>query len=68
MGVILNSTPLKTILTGRHLLVVCMVPPGEFTKRGSFMASMGTLCILIKMFEIKVCEAPESKRMVAGVE
>jgi hypothetical protein len=28
--------------------VVCMVPPGEFTKRGSSMASMGTLCILTK--------------------
>jgi hypothetical protein len=25
-------------------------------------------CILTKMLEIKVCEAPESKRMVAGVE
>jgi hypothetical protein len=36
-----------------------MVPPGEFTKRGYFMASMGTLCILTKIFEIKVCEAPE---------
>jgi hypothetical protein len=45
-----------------------MVPPGEFTKRGSFMASMGTLCILTKMLEIKVCEALESKRMVVGVE
>jgi hypothetical protein len=45
-----------------------MVPPGEFTKRGSFMASMGILCILTKMLEIKVCEALESKRMVAGVE
>jgi hypothetical protein len=45
-----------------------MVPPGEFTKRGSFMASMGTLCILTKMLEIKVCEAPESKRIVVGVE
>jgi hypothetical protein len=45
-----------------------MVPLGEFTKRGSFMASMGTLCILTNMLEIKVCEAPESKRMVTGVE
>jgi hypothetical protein len=45
-----------------------MVPLGEFTKRGSFMASIGTLCILTKMLEIKVCEALESKRMVAGVE
>jgi hypothetical protein len=32
------------------------------------MASMGTLCIPTKMLEIKVCEALESKRMVAGVE
>jgi hypothetical protein len=32
------------------------------------MASMGTLCILTKIFEIKVYEAPESKRMVAEVE
>jgi hypothetical protein len=45
-----------------------MVPPGEFTERGSFMASMGTLCILTKMWEIKVWEALESKRMVARVE
>jgi hypothetical protein len=45
-----------------------MVPPSEFTKRGSFMASMCTLCILTKMFEIKVYEAPGSKRMIAGVE
>jgi hypothetical protein len=45
-----------------------MVPPGEFIKRGSFMASMGTLCFLTKMLEIKVCEAPKSKIMVAGVE
>jgi hypothetical protein len=45
-----------------------MVPPGEFTKRGSFMVNMGTLCILTKMLEIKVREALESKRMVAGVE
>jgi hypothetical protein len=45
-----------------------MAPPGEFTKRGSFMASMGTPYILTKILEIKVCEAPESKRMVAGVE
>jgi hypothetical protein len=29
---------------------------------------MGTLCILTKMLEIKVCEAPELKRMIAGVE
>jgi hypothetical protein len=45
-----------------------MVPPGVFTKRGSFMASMGILCILTKVWKMNVCEAPESNKMVAGVE
>jgi hypothetical protein len=45
-----------------------MVPLGEFTKRGSFMTSMGMLCILTKVWEINVCEAPESNKTVVGVK
>ena len=35
---------------------------------GSFMAYKGMLCVLTNAFDMKECEAPESKRMVAGVE
>jgi hypothetical protein len=35
---------------------------------GSFMAHKGMLCILTKAYEMKECDAPESKRMVAKVE
>ena len=45
-----------------------MVPPGEFTNMGFFMARKGMLCTLTKACEIKECDAPESKRTVAEVE
>ena len=45
-----------------------MVPPGEFTNMGFFMARKGMLCTLTKAYEIKDCDAPESKRTVAKVE
>ena len=35
---------------------------------GSFMAHKGMLCILINVYDMKECEAPESKRTMAGVE
>jgi hypothetical protein len=35
---------------------------------GFFMATKGMLCILTKVCEMKECEAPESKRTVAGIE
>jgi len=33
-----------------------------------FMAQADILWVLTKACEMKVCEAPESKRMIAGVE
>ena len=45
-----------------------ILPPGEFTSMGFFMAHKGMLCILTKAWEIKECEAPESKSTVAEIE
>jgi hypothetical protein len=45
-----------------------MLPPGEFTKIGFFMAHKWILCILTNDCDMKECDAPESKRTVAGVE
>jgi hypothetical protein len=45
-----------------------MLPPGEFTSIGFFMAHKGILCILTKAWEMKECEALESKSTAAEVE
>jgi len=68
MGLTLKSTPLKVKLIGKQHCEVGIVPSDEFTVMGLFMAQAGILCVLMKACEMNVCEAPESKRMVAGVE
>jgi hypothetical protein len=45
-----------------------MLPPGEFTSIEFFMAHKGILCVLTNAYDMKECDAPESKRIVAGVE
>ena len=45
-----------------------MLPLGEFTSMGFFMAHKGMLCILTKAYEMKECDAPESKRTAAEIE
>jgi len=45
-----------------------MGPPGEFINIWFFMDTNGMLCMVTNVWEIKVCEAPESKRTVAGME
>jgi hypothetical protein len=35
---------------------------------GFFMAHKGMLCVLTNIWDMNECEAPESKRTVAGVE
>jgi hypothetical protein len=41
---------------------------GEFTSIEFFMAHKGILCVLTNACDMKECDAPESKRIVAGVE
>jgi hypothetical protein len=45
-----------------------MLPPGEFTSIEFFMAHKGILCVLTNACDMKECDAPESKRIVVGVE
>jgi hypothetical protein len=45
-----------------------MLPPGEFTNMGSFMAHRGMLCILTKACDMKEYEALELKSTVAEME
>jgi hypothetical protein len=45
-----------------------MLPLGEFTNIEFFMAQKGILCVLTNACDMKECDAPESKRTVAGVE
>jgi len=68
MGLTLKSTPLKVKLTRKQQCELGIIPSGEFTVMGLFMAQADILWVLTKACEMKVCEAPESKRMVAGAE
>ena len=68
MGLTLNYTPLKNRLVGRQRYEACILPPGEFTNMGFCMAHKGMLWFLTNAYDMNECEAPESKRTVAGVE
>ena len=68
MGLTLNSTPLKDRLVGRQRYEACILPPGEFTNMGFCMAHNDMLWFLTNACDMNECEAPESKRTVAGVE
>ena len=63
-----NIYPLKKdLLRGNNKKLVYIVPPGEFTSIGFFLATSGMLWILTAC-EMNVCEAPESNKTVAGIE
>jgi hypothetical protein len=45
-----------------------MLLPSEFTSIEFFMAHKGILCVLTNAYDMRECDAPESKRTVVGVE
>ena len=64
----MKSTPLKVRLAEGQQCAAGIDPPGEFTSIWVFIAIKGMLCVLTNAYEIKECEALESKRTLAGIE
>jgi hypothetical protein len=60
--------PLVAILIVGHICLVFISPPSELTIMVYFMMVMGRLCLAINFDDTKECDAPESKKIVAGCE
>ena len=64
----MKSTPLKVRFAEGQQCAAGIDPLGEFTSIWVFIAIKCMLCVLTNACEIKECEAPESKRTLAGIE
>ena len=55
-------------LAAKHIQFAFISPPGEFTNMGFFITHTGIPCFFMKVYAMKECEAPESKRTVVKFE
>jgi hypothetical protein len=63
-----KSTPLIRILIAGHTCLVFISPPGELTIMVYFMMVMSKLCLATNFDDMKVCDALESNKIIAGCE